>query len=444
MAITSKMLDDFKKKYNNDNTSKTIGNAIASKGIDDASLNQEAIRKHNFVFSDTTKMGEITSQKQSGRCWMFAALNTARVTTMQKLNMKTLEFSQNYTLFWDKLEKANFFLDAIIETVDEDLDSRVVSHLLTAPLQDGGQWDMFKGILKKYGIVPKYMMPETFHSSNTRVMLNALTTRLRKDAKIIRSAAANTDGNTDKLKALKDEMLYEIYNILVKCLGQPPTEFDFEYEDSDDNYHVDRHLTPIKFFEKYVGWNLDDKISIIHAPTQNKPYEKLYSIKYLGSVAEAEPIKYLNLPIEAMKEAAIKSIKAGEPVWFGCDVGKLSEREIGIMDLDIYDYDNTLSKIDNFNKADRLDYSESMLTHAMVFTGVDLDENGKPIKWKVENSWGEDVGKKGVFSMSDSWFDEYNYQIMVDKKYLDKRYHDILSSNPIMLEPWDPFGALAI
>lgn len=442
MTITKEILNKFNQRFHKDSQNRIAACAIASSGINAASLNQNTIRKHNNLFSDTTKMGKITSQNQSGRCWMFAALNTARVTTMKKLNMKTLEFSQNYTLFWDKLEKANYFLESIIETVDEDLNGRLVTHLLTAPLQDGGQWDMFKGLLQKYGIVPKYMMPETFHSSNTAVMAANLTRRLRRDAKCLREAYENGK-DIQSLTAMKEDMLYEIYNILVKCLGEPPTVFDFEYEDEDEVYHVDRKLTPIEFFNKYVGWNLEDKISIINAPTKDKPYEKMYSIKYLGSVKEAEIIKYLNLPIEELKKAAIKSIQAGEPVWFGCDVGKMSHRDLGIMDLDLYDYDETLSKIDDFDKADRLNYGESMLTHAMVFTGVDLDENQKPIKWRVENSWGDKAGKKGIFSMSDRWFDEYNYQIMVDKKYLDEKYRKILDMEPVMLEPWDPFGALA-
>lgn len=442
MTITKELLNQFNQRFNQESQNKIMACAIASSGINAASLNQNTIRKHNNLFSNTTKMGKITSQNQSGRCWMFAALNTARVTTMKKLNMKTLEFSQNYTLFWDKLEKANYFLDSIIETVDEDLNGRLVTHLLAAPLQDGGQWDMFKGLLQKYGIVPKYMMPETFHSSDTAVMAANLTRRLRRDAKRLREAYENSK-DIQSLTNMKEEMLYEIYNILVKCLGEPPTVFDFEYEDEDEVYHVDRNLTPIEFFNKYVGWNLKDKISIINAPTKDKPYEKMYSIKYLGSVKEAEIIKYLNLPIEELKKAAIKSIQAGEPVWFGCDVGKMSHRDLGIMDLDLYDYDEALSKIDDFDKADRLNYGESLLTHAMVFTGVDLDENGKPIKWRVENSWGGKVGKKGIFSMSDRWFDEYNYQIMVDKKYLDEKYHKILDMEPVMLEPWDPFGALA-
>lgn len=442
MKITKDLLEQFSNRFNREVENKIAACGIASSGINAASINQEALRRHNNMFSQTTKMGEITTQKQSGRCWMFAALNTARVKTMKKLNMKTFEFSQNYTLFWDKLEKSNYFLDSIIETVDEDLTGRLVSHLLSAPLQDGGQWDMFKGILQKYGVVPKYMMPETFHSSNTATMVAVLTKRLRRDAKIIREAA-KSGKSTQDLIAMKEDMLYEVYNILVKCLGEPPKVFDFEYTDKDDKYYVDRGLTPISFFQKYVGWKLDDKISIIHAPTEDKPYEKVYSVKYLGTVKEAEIIKYLNLPIEEMKKAAIASIRDGEPVWFGCDVGKHLHRDLGIMDLDLYDYENTLSKIGSFNKADRLNYGESLLTHAMVFTGVDLDENDKPLKWRVENSWGDKIGNKGVFSMTDKWFDEYNYQIMVDKKYLDPKYHSLLETEPVMLEPWDPFGALA-
>ncbi len=222
-----------------------------------------------------------------------------------------------------------------------------------------------------------------------------------------------------------------------------PEKFDFEYEDKDEKFHKDTNLTPQKFFKKYVGWKLEDKISLINDPRKANKYGRAYTVKFLGTVKEGKPICYINVPSEALKEAAIKSIKAGVPVWFGCDVGKLSIRKEGIMDAKAYNYDLTLGEIPEFTKEERLDYSESLLTHAMVFTGVDLDSKGKPTKWQVENSWGEDVGKKGIFSMSDEWFDEYNYQIMVDKKFVDKKWLEALKKPVIKLEPWDPMGALA-
>lgn len=445
MNITNELLQKFEADFESSALNKAVASAVARSGVQSASLNNEVLSFHNFIFSDQTKRGSITNQKASGRCWMFAALNAARVEIIKKLNLdpqKNFELSQNYTLFFDKLEKANYFLENIIKTVDLPLTSRLVWHLLRDPVQDGGQWAMFSGLLEKYGAVPKYAMKETFHSSNTRGLLEVLTRMLRKNAQLIRSAH-EAGKDEAALRAMKEEMMSGVYAFLVKCLGKPPKTFDFSYRDKEDKFFRDEKITPKAFFDKYVGWKLSDKVSLINAPTADKPYGKTYTVKFLASVNEASPICYLNVPSEVLKEAAIKSIKAGEAVWFGCDVGQMSERKLGIMDKNMYNYSLVAGMKDDFSKAERLDYGESQLTHAMVFTGVDLDKNGKPIKWQVENSWGEDVGEKGIFSMSDEWFDEYNYQIMVDKKYVDEKWLAALKEKPVELEPWDPMGALA-
>lgn len=442
MTITNELISSFKERYKSCKRNKVVGASVSKVGIHSSATNNEVMKRHNFLFSDTTKKGAITSQKASGRCWMFSALNVARVETMAMLNMKTMEYSQTYTLFWDKLEKANFFLESIIETIQEETDSRIVSHLLTAPLQDGGQWDMFKGLLEKYGVVPKSIMPETYHSSNTATMESLLTKHLRKAACDIRKLYRE-NGNSEEIEKIKEETLYKVYNILTKCLGEVPDKFTYEYLDAEEKFHRISNITPKEFFAKYVSWNLKDKVSLIHAPTSDKPYGKVYTVKFLGSVKEEEKIKYLNVPIEVLKESAIKSIKAGEPVWFGCDVGKFLDRDKGIMDLDLYLYDDLFPSCEDFTKSERLDYHESVLTHAMVFTGVNLDEEGNPLEWQVENSWGDKVGDKGIFSMTDEWFTEYNYEIMVDKKYIDEKWLKALDEEVVELEPWDPFGALA-
>ncbi|RLK62482.1 aminopeptidase [Atopobacter sp. AH10] len=441
--ITTELLKKYQADYDQSTGPKILSHAIAKQGYLDSIEDNSVLRRHDFVFSDETKRGEITNQKRSGRCWMFAALNTARVDTMKELNLESFEFSQNYTLFWDKLEKANYFLESIIKTVDEDLTSRLVMHLLKDPLQDGGQWDMFSGILKKYGVVPKKVMPETYHSSNTAVLDSLLTKKVREIAKDIRNKHAE-GASEDELRTFKEERLSVIYTMLTEALGQVPTRFSYSYRDKDKKHHTIKDITPQEFFAKYVGWDLDQRISLINAPTADKPYGRAYTVKYLGTVHEAEPIHYINVPIEVLKEAAINSIKAGEPVWFGCDVGQISNRQIGVMDKDLFDYEAAIGEPFNLNKAERLDYGESLLTHAMVFVGVDLDENGKPIKWKVENSWGDEPGDKGIFSMSDAWFDEFNYQIMVDKSYVPAEWLKALEQPLVELEPWDPFGALAV
>ncbi|PIE03459.1 MAG: aminopeptidase, partial [Spirochaetales bacterium] len=337
------------------------------------------------------------------------------------MNLETFEFSQNHTLFWDKLEKSNYFLESILETLNEPLQGRLVSHLLDAPVGDGGQWDMFSGLLEKYGAVPKDVMPETFHSSNTKDLIKLLTRWLRKYAHLLRTGHENGKSMAE-LRTMKESYLSDIYALLVKCLGEVPEKFNFEYKDKDKQFHKDENLTPQEFFKKYVGWNLKEKISLINAPTADKPYGRAYTVKYLGTVKEAPPICYVNVPIDVLKNAAVKSLLAGEPVWFGCDVSQSSERKNGILDLDVYNYTLTAGRSAPFTKAERLDYGESRLTHAMVFTGVDLDSHNRPIKWQVENSWGEEPGKKGIFSMTDAWFDEYTYQIMVEKKYVEAEW----------------------
>ena len=256
---------------------------------------------------------------------------------------------------------------------------------------------------------------------------------------------ANESGaSIDELRMQKESMMNEIYRILCICLGEPPKTFDFEVRDKDKNFHRDTQITPQQFYEKYIGLNLDDYISLINAPTSDKPYHRSYSVKYLGNVKEGRPVRYLNLEIEELKKAAIAQMQDGSPVWFGCDVGKYSCGENGVMDLDLYQTEELLGTTYHMTKAERLDYHESLMTHAMTFMGVNLDENGNPDRWRVENSWGEKSGKKGYYVMSDVWFDEYMYQVVVNKKYLPEQFVKEYESEPILLEPWDPMGSLAL
>ena len=441
--ITNEVLTEFSTAFSSNPVNHIAMNAVTSAGLLAASKNPMAQRESRHSYSISLEQGEITNQKQSGRCWMFAALNTFRFEVMKNLNLKTFELSQNYTLFYDKLEKSNYFLESILETLDEPTQGRLISFLLSAPLGDGGQWDMLCNLVRKYGVVPKEAMPETVASSATREMTAARTRKLREDACRLRKAYA--DGSTlDELRKKKEAMMEEIYRILCICLGEPPKTFDLEVTDKDDKFIRDTNLTGTAFFEKYVGLNLDDYVSLINAPTADKPYHRSYSVKFLGNVKEGCPVRYLNLPIEELKKAAIAQMKDGSPVWFGCDVGKDSSRDEGLLDTNTYQTDKLLGVTFGMNKAERLDYGESLMTHAMVFQGVNLDEEGKPNRWRVENSWGDAPGKKGYYVMSDEWFDEYMYQIVVNKKYLPDSYIAEYDSEPIMLEPWDPMGSLAL
>lgn len=441
--ITKELLSKYSGNFYKNKTNVVAMNSVVNNGIVKSAKNYEDKRIYNHNFSIEIQTGDITSQKQSGRCWMFAALNFMRLEVMKKLNLETIELSQSYPLFWDKLEKSNYFLENIIQTLDQDVKSREIMFLLSNPMQDGGQWDMFKNIVKKYGVLPKEMMPEVVSSSATKQLNKYLTLKLREFARDLRNAYKQ-EKSIDELRNMKDEMMETIYRMLTISLGEPPKEFTFETRDKDNEFIRIENITPQEFFAQYVGINLDDYVSIVNAPTEDKPFENTFTVKFLGNIVEGDRVKYLNLPIDELKKLAIKQMKDGKAVWFGSDVGQFVEREDGIMDLEVLQVDKLFSTKFNMSKADRLDYGESLMTHAMVLTGVNIDSNGKANRYRVENSWGEDCGKKGFFVMSDQWFDEFTYQVVIDKKYLTKEQLEMLNQEPIELAPWDPMGSLAI
>lgn len=418
-------------------------NSVTNNGIKNSCLNRQTSIENTFNFSISLEAGKITNQKKSGRCWMFAALNVMRLEVMEKLNLKNMELSQAYPLFWDKLEKSNYFLQNIIETADQEVGSRIVSFLLKDPLGDGGQWDMFANLIRKYGVVPKEMMPESHESSETRDMDSILTLKLRGYACDLRNGISK-GLSKEEIISLKTEMMTTIYRMLCISLGEPPQCFTYETRDKNNNFVRISNITPQEFYDKYVDMNLENYISVINAPTDDKPFNHSFSVQFLGNVEGGKQVKYLNLPIESLKELAIKQLKAGKAVWFGSDVGQFSTRDTGIMAMDTYDFEGLFSTKLPMTKGQRLDYGESLMTHAMVLTGVNLDENGKPNRWCVENSWGEEPGNKGFFVMSDEWFDEFTYQIVIDKQYLSVEQLKKYDEEPIMLKPWDPMGSLAL
>jgi len=374
---------------------------------------------------------------------MFAALNTFRHKMIAGFQLEDFELSQAHTFFWDKYEKSNWFLEQVLATADQELTSRKVKFLLDTPQQDGGQWDMVVSLFEKYGVVPKSVYPESISSSNSRELNQILNKLLRQDAQILRELVAE-GANSAELQAKKEELLQEVFNFLAMNLGLPPRQFDFSYRDKDNNFHSESGLTPQVFFKKYVDLKLDDYVSIINAPTADKPYGKSYTVEMLGNVVGSKPVRYLNVEMDRLKELAIAQMQAGETVWFGSDVGQSSNRKAGSMADGMYDFTSSMDIQLTQDKAGRLDYSESLMTHAMVLTGVDLDENEKAKKWKVENSWGEKVGNKGYFVASDSWMDEYTYQIVVRKEFLTEAELAAYEAEPIVLAPWDPMGALAL
>mgnify|MGYP001851485772 FL=1 len=441
-AISQEQLQNFQADLDKHEGHEVNECAVTKNGILSVSADYRSEVAMDRVFSIDIDTGKVADQKRSGRCWMFAALNTMRHSMREKLHMKDdFELSQNYTFFWDKLEKSNYFLENVLQTAELPTSDRKVAWLMQTPQQDGGQWDMLVALIQKSGVVPQTVMPETFNSSNSTEINKQLNLKLRKDAVELRELVAANKSDADIQKA-KEKMLNEIYRMLAYTFGEPPANFDFEYRDTDNNYHRIENITPQEFFKKYVGWNLDDYVSIINAPTADKPFNHMYTVEMLGNVLGGRQVRHLNLDMQTFRKVAIEQLKHGESVWFGSDVGQESDRKKGIMDTNLYHQDELFDVDFSMSKAERLDYGESMMTHAMVLIGVDLVDD-QPTKWKVENSWGDKVGEKGFFVMSDDWMEEFCYQIVVNKKYLPKDLQEILKEEPTVLAPWDPMGALA-
>ncbi|HEM4423637.1 TPA: aminopeptidase C [Streptococcus suis] len=417
-------------------------NAVSHNGLLKSLETRQSAIDNDYVFSIDLTKDAVSNQKASGRCWMFAALNTFRHKLISDFKLENFELSQAHTFFWDKYEKSNWFLEQIIATAGQEIGSRKVKFLLDTPQQDGGQWDMVVALFEKYGVVPKSVYPESISSSASRELNQYLNKLLRQDAQILRDLLAK-GASPEEVQTQKENLLQEIFNFLAVNLGLPPRSFDFAYRDKDNVYHRDTNVTPQAFYEKYVGLKLSDYVSIINAPTTDKPYNKSYTVELLGNVVGAPAVRYLNVEMNRFKELAIAQLKAGESVWFGSDVGQSSNRQTGIMATNTYDFSSGLGIHFHQDKAGRLDYSESLMTHAMVLTGVDLDDNEQPLKWKVENSWGDKVGDKGYFVASDSWMDEYTYQIVVRKEFLTPEELAAYQAQPQVLAPWDPMGALA-
>ena len=440
--LTKEFTDQLYANYEVNEKYAALENAVTHNGIHASLETRKSAVENTPVFSLDLTKDKVTNQKASGRCWMFAALNTFRHKMISSFQLEDFELSQAHTFFWDKYEKSNWFLEQVIATADQELTSRKVAFLLQTPQQDGGQWDMVVSLFEKYGVVPKSVYPESISSSNSRELNTYLNKLLRQDAQILRDLI-HSGADSEAVASKKQALLQEIFNFLAMSLGLPPREFDFSYRDKDNQFHTESGLTPQSFYKKYVDLQLDDYVSIINAPTTDKPYGKSYTVDMLGNVVGSRPVRYLNVPMDRLKELAIAQMKAGETVWFGSDVGQVSNRKAGILATDVYDFEASMDIHLTQDKAGRLDYAESLMTHAMVLTGVDLDEAGQPRKWKVENSWGDKVGTDGYFVASDAWMDEYTYQIVVRKEFLTADELAAYEAEPIVLAPWDPMGALA-
>lgn len=435
-------INEYEKEFLEDKRNIVAMNAATYNGVQKVARDVNALKDEPFAFNVDIKNGEVTNQKQSGRCWMFASMNVLRNIVIKKFNLENFELSQSYTLFWDKLERCNYYMEAVIEKANEPLEDRVMDYLMSDLLSDGGQWDMFVNIVKKYGLVPKYAYPESQTSSATVQLNKYLCKILRKYTTELRDAVQNE--GVKKARELKEEVLKDVYNVLTSTLGQMPEKFDVVIHDKDGKLIEDKGMDAHSFFDKYIGVEIDQYISLINSPTEDKPFNQTYTIKYLGNIIEGKIVKHLNLPIEELKKAAVKQLKDGYPVWFGCDVGRSSvvEDERAMLDTKAVDYESLFNVDLKLSKEDALDYGYSMMTHAMTFTGVQMNGN-EPLRFKVENSWGEKFGYKGHFVMTSDWFDQYVYQVVVNKKYLPEKLRKAYEKKAIELKPWDPMGSLA-
>jgi bleomycin hydrolase len=414
-------------------------NAVTRVTVDDVAINREIINNTDHSLSTLLDDWKVTNQQRSGRCWLFAGLNLLRVGAMKKMGLKDFEFSQNYAMFWDKIERANYFLEAVIETADRDLDDRTVAFLLESVAEDGGQWNMFVAIVSKHGLVPKAFMPETQSSSDTGRMNAVLRSVLRQGVKSVREAAA---GGVEAARAEKANVLRVVYRVLCIHLGTPPDHIYWQWTDSDRTFHRDGELTPQEFAAKYVDLPIADYVCLVHDPRPSSPTGRTFTVQYLGNVLGAPPVTYLNVDMPLIKKLAAQALEQGEPVWFGCDVGKMMSNEYGVWDANLYDLSSVYDTGFTLGKADRLAYHETQMTHAMLFTGVDIAD-GVTRKWRVENSWGADKGKDGFYTMNDSWFDEYVFEIAARRGALPEDLLPALDAEPIVLPAWDPMGALA-
>jgi len=433
-ALTSKITNKIQSSFEIDAHTRAMYNSITNNDISSLALNRNVLRRHNEIFSHKIETKGITNQKKSGRCWLFAGLNIMRPIVIEKYNLESFEFSQNYLAFWDKLEKANCFLENIIEFADRDILDREMEFILRMPIPDGGYWENVVNLVEKYGIVPKEIMPETNSSGNTSLMNALISRKLRADAVKLR----NMHKQKKALKILRTEktkMLSDTYKMLVLNLGEPPTEFQWRFEDANSVVSETRTYSPKSFCKEFVGVDLREYVDIFNDPS--KEYGRHYRISLTRNIRDGDDAHFANVKMQVLKDIAVKAVLDNEPIWFSCDVGKDQSREHGIMAMGMFDYDSIYRTDMTMTKAQRSLFRESIPNHAMVFIGIDI-QNGKPTKWLVENSWGDEKGSEGRWTLYDSWFDTNVYSIIVKKKYVPREILDIYKQPPIVLPPWDP------
>ncbi|XP_076231536.1 bleomycin hydrolase isoform X2 [Calliopsis andreniformis] len=449
-ALTPEVLSQLRAKFYEDSRNVLAQNVCTRINPLEACISRKTMEESQHVFSHKIEIEgkPITNQKSSGRCWLFSILNVIRTAFMKQYNLDEFEFSQAYLFFCDKVERCNYFLHNIIKSAkrNEPVDGRLVSFLLHDPVCDGGQWDMIVNLINRHGLVPKAYFPESYSSETSSRMNSILKSKLREYTKVLRYMVANGASDEDLENQILNQMVV-IYRIIGICLGIPSETITWEYYDKSKNYNRIGPITPVEFYEKYVKpyYNVNDKVCLVTDPRPSNPYGKLYTIDCLGNVMGGKPTLYNNQPPELLMKLCAESIKQNEPVWFGCDVNKRLISKQGIGDMRSYDF-QLMFGTDihvNLTKADRLLYGDSMMVHAMAFTAVSIDNEGKIKKFRVENSWGDENGQKGYQLLTAEWFSEFVFEAVIDKKLVPADVMDVFKQEPIVLPAWDPMGTLA-
>lgn len=431
--LTAAQLENLRAEYESDHNAAIVARAVKRVGVNQASYDSAVKAKLNRTFSVEVETGKVSNQKHSGRCWMFSLLNTLRHGFAKEHQVKNFELSQSYLYFWDKIERANIYYDNIIRTAAKPTDDREVSIYLSMPGDDGGQWNMAASLVQKYGVVPSDVMPETFNTDNTSGFADALDLKLRRDALQLRELV-NAQATEAEITAKRQKMQSEVYRMTAMAVGEPPKTFDLEYRDDNKKYHLDRQLTPVEFFNQYFSINLNDYVILTNAPDHEM--NQTFRLNAEENVVGGQQILFVNVPMSSLRRAAVAQLQAGETVWFGNDVGKQSSRDEGLLDTQLYQREELFGVDLSLSKAERFALGEAEVTHAMTLTGVDLVDD-QPTKWKVENSWGGKVGDDGYFVMSDDWFEEFTYQVVVQRKYLTAAELKVADSEPVSVPAWD-------
>lgn len=411
--------------------------AATNNGVLKAAVDYRGLRSVPQQFSIELEQGSITAQKRSGRCWMFSGLNVLRYEMIHRWNLKDFELSESFLFFYDKLEKSNYFLEGVLSTLDEPVNGRLFSWITQDAATDGGFWSMFANLVEKYGVVPKDACPESENSSDSGVFTQYLQTLLRKDALALRTAAAEGK-SAEEVRALKAQQMEAVYRLLAISLGEPPRVFDFVAHDKDGKLLEDHGITPKEFYSKYIGMDLRRYVDLIDAPTAATPYGKQYRLARSGNMADQDDSIFANVGMTVIRRAIVDQLKDGHPVWFACDCSKYELRKEGIFDRSTVRVENLFDVDLSFDKGRALEYRDAEGNHAMTIMGVNLDASGQPDRWKIENSWGKDVGKDGYFVASDAWMDEFLYEAIIDRRYLDAATLAVLDTEPVDLEPWTP------